>query len=128
MENQIPAEVVTERFNRLVALANDVAWQENKKQIGQMVEVLIADGEGKKDGETQRISGRARDNRLVHVARPDDLVRPGDFVTAEVTYAAPFHLLADANVSVRRTLAGDKVRSDQASDSGLLSIKPRQGV
>jgi tRNA-2-methylthio-N6-dimethylallyladenosine synthase len=128
MENQVPAEVVTERFNRLVELANDVAWQENKKQIGQMVEVLIADGEGKKDGETQRISGRARDNRLVHVARPDDLVRPGDFVTAEVTYAAPFHLLADANVSVRRTLAGDKVRSDQASDSGLLSIKPRQGV
>ena len=128
MENQIPAEVVTERFNRLVELANEVAWQENKKQIGQMVEVLIADGEGKKDGETQRISGRARDNRLVHIARPDDLVRPGDFVTAEVTYAAPFHLLADANVSVRRTLAGDKVRSDQASDSGLLSIKPRQGV
>lgn len=128
MENQIPAEVVTERFNRLVELANDVAWQENKKQIGQMVEVLIADGEGKKDGETQRISGRARDNRLVHIARPDDLVRPGDFVTAEVTYAAPFHLLADANVSVRRTMAGDKVRADAASDSGLLSIKPRQGV
>ena len=128
MENKIPAEVVNERFNRLVELANEVAWQENKKQIGQMVEVLIADGEGKKDGETQRVSGRARDNRLVHIARPDDLVRPGDFVTAEVTYAAPFHLLADANVSVRHTLAGDKVRSDQASDSGLLSIKPRQGV
>jgi len=128
MENQIPAEVVTERFNRLVELANEVAWQENKKQLGTMVEVLIADGEGKKDGETQRISGRARDNRLVHIARPDVSVRPGDFVTAEVTYAAPFHLIADANVSVRRTLAGDKVGAEKVSDNGLISIKSRQGV
>ncbi len=126
MDNQIPQEVVTERFNRLVELGNAIAWEENKKQIGQRVEVLVADDQGKKDGETQRISGRARDNRLVHVAKPEGLVRPGDFVTAEVTYAAPFHLIADANVTVRHTLAGDKA-SNAAHDNGLLTIKTRIG-
>jgi tRNA-2-methylthio-N6-dimethylallyladenosine synthase len=141
MEDQIPQEVVTERFNRLVELGNEIAWQENKKQIGQTVEVLIADDEGKKDGETQRISGRARDNRLVHVVKPLEDVRPGDMVTAEVTYAAPFHLIADANATVRHTLAGDKVRqalsertsSERASsgqvsiNSELITIKSRVG-
>lgn len=129
MEDQIPQEVVTERFNRLVELGNEIAWQENKKQIGQTVEVLIADDEGKKDGETQRISGRARDNRLVHVVKPLEDVRPGDMVTAEVTYAAPFHLIADANATVRHTLAGDKVRqalsertSSERTSSGQVSI------
>ena len=44
----------------------EVAWQENKKLTGSEVEVLVADGEGRKDSATHRMSGRARDNRLVH--------------------------------------------------------------
>lgn len=128
MENQIPQSVVTERFDRLVELGNSIAWSENKKLIGEQVEVLIADGEGKKDGETQRISGRARDNRLVHIAKPDVRVRPGDVVTAEVTYAAPFHLIADSSVTVRQTRAGDKAElGSETGNSGLISIKPRDG-
>lgn len=127
MDGQVPQEIVTDRFNRLVELANDIAWQENKKQVGQLVEVLIADGEGKKDGETKRISGRAKDNRLVHIAAPAVKVRPGDVVTAEVTYAAPFHLIADKNVSVRRTLAGDKSEESKVNANTLLTIKVRQG-
>jgi tRNA-2-methylthio-N6-dimethylallyladenosine synthase len=128
MENQIPQDVVTERFDRLVELGNSIAWSENKKLIGEQVEVLIADGEGKKDGETQRISGRARDNRLVHIAKPGVRVRPGDVATAVVTYAAPFHLIADSNVTVRQTRAGDKAESgSESGNSGLISIKPRVG-
>ena len=59
--------------------------------------MLVAEGEGRKDGATDRLSGRARDNRLVHFAVPADAVppRPGDIVTVEVTYAAPHHLVAD---------------------------------
>ena len=131
MENQIPQAVVTQRFDRLVELGNSIAWAENKKLIGEKVEVLVADDEGKKDGETQRISGRARDNRLVHIAKPDTKVRPGDVVTCEVTYAAPFHLIADAEISVRQTRAGDKAEAlslngaELGSASGLISIKSR---
>ncbi len=115
MPDQVPAVVVQERYERLVALVNDIAWAENKRQLGRTVEVLIAAGEGKKDAVTERVSGRARDNRLVHVAldpahpRP----RPGDVVRAEVTHAAPHHLNADRLIDVRRTKAGDI--GDQAS-------------
>lgn len=108
MDGQLPKEVVQERYERLVALQEEVSWAENKKQLGRTLEVLVAEGEGRKDGETRRLSGRARDNRLVHFRAPDERVRPGDMVTVEVTYAAPHHLVADGAVrSVRRTRAGD---------------------
>jgi len=105
MPDQVPKEVVQERYDRLIDVVNDIAWQENRRQEGREVEVLIAEGEGRKDERTERLSGRARDNRLVHVAACD--ARPGDVVTAEVTYAAPHHLVADRVVSLRNTRAGD---------------------
>ena len=120
MPDQVPADVVTDRFERLVALGNDIAWQENKALIGSRVSVLVADGEGKKDDATQRVSGRSEDYRLVHVAKPAERVRPGDIVTATVTYAAPYHLIADEDVEVRPTRAGDA--SELGSTSALLTI------
>ncbi|MEO3783110.1 tRNA (N6-isopentenyl adenosine(37)-C2)-methylthiotransferase MiaB [Actinocorallia sp. B10E7] len=114
MEDQVPKEVVQVRYERLVELQEQISWDENKKQVGRALEVLVAEGEGSKDGATRRLSGRARDNRLVHFRRPDEEVRPGDLVTVEVTYAAPHHLLADAPVrSVRRTRAGDAWQARQ---------------
>ena len=109
MPDQIPQAVVTERYNRLLETVNDVTLAENLAQVGREVEVLISVGEGKKDAATARISGRAPDNRLVHVALDPALPtpRPGDIVTAEITHAAPHHLNADRLVSVRHTRAGD---------------------
>lgn len=121
MPDQVPADVVTERFDRLVALANGITWDENKKLMGERVEVLIADGEGKKDESTLRLSGRSQDYRLVHVARPEGVdVRPGDMLSATVTYAAPYHLLADEDVVLRRTRAGDAWENSQGSSSPSL--------
>lgn len=116
MPGQLPKEVVQERYDRLVELQNDIAWQENKKLVGQKVELLVATGEGRKDAETQRMSGRARDGRLVHFtpAGPavDRAVRPGDVVETVVTYGAPHHLVADGDVLThRRTRAGDNVEA-----------------
>ena len=72
------------------------------------VEVLVAEGEGRKDAATHRMSGRARDNRLVHFTPDQAAPRPGDVVTATVTRGAPHYLLSDAApLSVRRTRAGD---------------------
>jgi tRNA-2-methylthio-N6-dimethylallyladenosine synthase len=127
MPDQIPQSVVTERFNRLVELANDIAWQENKKKVGSEVQVLIADGEGKKDDATDRLSGRAADFRLVHVAKPEgESVRPGDMVVATVTQAAPYHLIADEGARVIRTRAGDAWQRSQdapsTSNSAAVSL------
>src|SRR3954463_5158971 len=55
MPDQIPKAVVQERYERLVALVNDVAWQENRRLVGSEVEVMFADGEGRKDAVTSRM-------------------------------------------------------------------------
>jgi tRNA-2-methylthio-N6-dimethylallyladenosine synthase len=117
MDDQIPREVVAERYERLVALQDEISWAENRAQVGRAVEVLVATGEGRKDAGTGRMSGRARDGRLVHfragdtvAPRPNEAVapRPGDIVTTVVTRAAPHHLLADEPpLEWRRTRAGD---------------------
>ncbi len=133
MDGQVPASVVQERYERLVALVEETTFAENRKLAGATVEVLVAEGEGRKDAATHRMSGRARDNRLVHFAphtpglqtpephaadpqTPDPHAagphpgapRPGNVVTVTVTRAAPHYLLSDAPLlSLRRTRAGD---------------------
>ncbi len=124
MEDQVPKEVVQERYERLVALQDRITFEENRTREGKVVEVLVAEGEGDRDAETHRLSGRSRDHRLVHLALPSDLPeaqrpRPGDMVTTTITRAAPFYLLADSALeaplarltpeqfSVRRTRSGD---------------------
>ena len=132
MDGQVPKEVVQERYERLVALQEDVAWAENKKQVGRRVEVLVAEGEGRKDGATHRLSGRAPDNRLVHFRPGLETPRPGDLVTVEITYAAPHHLVADGEaVALRRTRAGDAWEARQGrapSAPGVLLGMPSIGV
>jgi tRNA-2-methylthio-N6-dimethylallyladenosine synthase len=88
-----------------------------KTLSGTEVEILIAEGEGRKDEASQRLSGRARDNRLVHVAACD--ARPGDVVRAVVTHAAPHHLVADTVTEVRRTRGGDAWQARQDSPSAV---------
>ncbi|MDR6868681.1 tRNA-2-methylthio-N6-dimethylallyladenosine synthase [Microbacterium resistens] len=113
MADQVPKAVVQERYDRLLALQERISLEENQKQLGREVRVLVSTGEGKKDAETHRLTGRAEDNRLVHFEVPSgsDVPRPGDVVTVIVTHAAPFHLLADAPdgepLRIRRTRGGD---------------------
>jgi tRNA-2-methylthio-N6-dimethylallyladenosine synthase len=108
LPDQLPKEVVQERFERLVEVQEEVSWSLNRSLVGSTVEVLVSVGEGRKDASTARMSGRARDGRLVHFTPGEAEVRPGDVVHATVTYAAPHHLVADGLlVSHRRTRAGD---------------------
>src|SRR3954464_10854135 len=108
LPDQLPKATVQERYERLVALQEEISWQQNRALEGRTVEVLVATGEGRKDAATRRLSGRARDGRLVHFSPGERAVRPGDVVTVDVTYGAPHHLVADGPVrSHRRTRAGD---------------------
>ncbi|OLO69551.1 tRNA (N6-isopentenyl adenosine(37)-C2)-methylthiotransferase MiaB [Actinomyces oris] len=104
-DDQVPTEVVKDRYRRLDALVRRIAHEENERQEGRVVEVLVAEGEGRRDSVTARISGRAADNRLVHVALPEGMgeddyaggaPRPGDMVTVRVTHGAPHNLIADS--------------------------------
>jgi tRNA-2-methylthio-N6-dimethylallyladenosine synthase len=131
LPDQLPKAVVQERYERLTALQDRLALEESQAQVGRVVEVLIADAEGRKDGASHRVSGRSADNRLVHLAVPagtaartladgttrrpkdDDMPRPGDMVAVTVTRGAPHYLVADSALvsgglfEMRRTRAGD---------------------
>lgn len=134
MPNQIPADVVAERYQRLVNLQQRISEQENAKMIGTTVEVMLQDSAGRKDDQTARVTGRARDNRLVHVGLPEHVAtlppseqpRPGDIVTVEVTAASSHHLIADAQeLTWRRTSGGDawqRAQSQPAANSTAVSL------
>ena len=116
MPNQVDQEVVGERYKRLHALAEEVAWQQNRKQIGKRVEILVAN-DGRKDDSTTRMTGRAKDFRLVHfMPREVDRPRPGDFVSATITQAAPHHLVCEQPIeSIRRSRIGDVVSESRTT-------------
>jgi tRNA-2-methylthio-N6-dimethylallyladenosine synthase len=113
LPDQVPAAVVKDRYGRLHEAVEESALAGNREQVGRVVELLVAVGEGKRDAATRRMSGRARDGRLVHFIPEgptvDRAVRPGDVVTTEISYAAPHFVVADGPVlSHRRTVAGDR--------------------
>ncbi|MCZ7376157.1 tRNA (N6-isopentenyl adenosine(37)-C2)-methylthiotransferase MiaB [Micromonospora sp. WMMC250] len=137
MDDQLPKQVVQERYERLVATVEEITWAENKRLVGETVEVLVAVGEGRKDERTGRMSGRARDGRLVHFATEGPAgeslagqIRPGDIVHTTVTYAAPHHLNADgALVAHRRTRAGDAAEAGRSPRTpGVLLGLPTIGA
>ncbi|WP_411558495.1 tRNA (N6-isopentenyl adenosine(37)-C2)-methylthiotransferase MiaB [Plantibacter sp. MPB07] len=125
MPDQVPKAVVQERYERLIALQDRISLEENQRQVGRQVELLVAVGEGRKNDATHRLSGRAEDSRLVHFEVPagSEVPRPGDVVTVTITVAASFHLIADAPgdepLRVRRTRAGDAWDRAQADSCGV---------
>jgi tRNA-2-methylthio-N6-dimethylallyladenosine synthase len=121
LPDQLPKATVQERYERLVALVGEVTLAENAARVGQPVEVLAAVGEGRKDHATGRMSGRARDGRLVHFRA--DGVRPGDVIQTVVTGAAPHHLVAD-----RPPLAHRRTRAGDASEAGHAPRTRAPGV
>ena len=120
LPDQVPKAVVQERYERLTELQERISGEENAQLIGTSVEVLVAAGEGRRDGVNARMSGRAEDNRLVHFDVPagSEIPRPGDVVSVVVTRSAPHFLIAapvgDDPLIHRALLA-------YASDMGLLS-------
>jgi tRNA-2-methylthio-N6-dimethylallyladenosine synthase len=128
MDGQVDPAEVADRYARLVALQEEISWAENRALVGRTIEVLVSEGEGRKDAATGRLSGRGRDGRLVHL-RPAEgqgpSIRPGDVVETVVTRAAPHHLMADGPLLAhRRTRAGDVYEAGRRSASGPSDRRP----
>jgi tRNA-2-methylthio-N6-dimethylallyladenosine synthase len=121
MPGQIPKAVVQERYDRLIAVQEEIAGEEANALVGRTVEVLVNATDGRKDAATGRVSGRARDGRLVHVA---GVAAAGDLVTAEVSYAAPHHLVADGGITAHRPWRGAPAQV-HAAPQPLLTIGAR---
>ncbi|WP_163547415.1 tRNA (N6-isopentenyl adenosine(37)-C2)-methylthiotransferase MiaB [Candidatus Frankia nodulisporulans] len=140
MDEQVDRATVTERYARLVALQDEISWAHNRALVERRVELVVAEGEGRKDDATGRLSGRARDGRLVHFRaaelatgpldeRPRTIVardiRPGDVVETVVTRGAPHHLTADGPVLAwRRTRAGDAWEQSNQATTPTAANRP----
>ena len=103
------------------AAGADLAGRRTSSSSADRSRCSSSTGEGKKDAETHRLSGRAEDSRLVHFEVPGGSASCRARATSSpssVTQAAPFHLLADsldgAPLRVRRTRAGDAWDRTQA--------------
>jgi tRNA-2-methylthio-N6-dimethylallyladenosine synthase len=86
--DQLPKEIVQERFERLVELQERISLERNMELVGSTVELLI-EGPGRKGG----VQGRTRTNKVAHLPTP---YPAGEFVRARVESAHPHHLGARA--------------------------------
>ncbi|MEJ5927079.1 tRNA (N6-isopentenyl adenosine(37)-C2)-methylthiotransferase MiaB [Corynebacterium sp. H128] len=134
-ERQVPKEVVQERYERLLELQERICREENENLVGTEVELLVQADGGRKNDQTHRLTGRARDGRLVHFAPQGNVegeIRPGDVVTVQLTGAAPYFLIADDGVLThRRTKAGDMSAAGRVPTTAPIGVTlglPKIGV
>ena len=90
-EHFVDPAVVGERFERLRIVVERSAIAKHRARIGRVEEVLV-EGPSKRDPEV--VTGRTRQNKLVHFTPPHPL-RVGSYATVEVTGAAPHHLTGE---------------------------------
>jgi tRNA-2-methylthio-N6-dimethylallyladenosine synthase len=88
MPDQVPPDVVRERFGRLVELQERISLARNRDQVGRRVEVLVEDAASRKD--PTRATARTRTNKLIHL--PGAGRSAGEFLDVVVTDAHPHHL------------------------------------
>ena len=87
----VAPEVAADRMKRLRAVIERSARLGNEARVGRVEEVLL-EGPSKRDPGT--LTGRTRQNRLVHFAAPEPL-RTGAYARVQVTDAATFHLTGE---------------------------------
>lgn len=91
VEKFVPDDVVADRFARLRLVVERSAVRRHRDRIGRVEEVLV-EGPSKRDPNV--VSGRTRQNKLVHF-RPNASIRVGSYGLVEVTDAAAHHLVGE---------------------------------
>ena len=90
MEDQIPDKIKNERFDRLLALQNEIAAEKNATMVGSTVRVLC-DGVSKNNKDAY--SGRTEGNKIVFFEGNE--ADTGKFVNVRVDRAEPFALYGE---------------------------------
>lgn len=120
MENQVPEDVVGERYTRLHEHQQKISQSVNEEAIGTTHRVMVSEIEGRRDEVRSRMTGRSEDFRLVHFSSDTD-ARPGDFVDVKIAESSAHYLIGDA-VAVHRTRGGDAYTARTAPASTSLGI------
>ena len=86
----VAPEVVADRFERLHVVVERSGLARHEARVGRVEEVLV-EGPSRKDANV--LTGRTRQNKLVHFAAGP--LRAGSYATVRITSAAPHHLRGD---------------------------------
>jgi tRNA-2-methylthio-N6-dimethylallyladenosine synthase len=84
----VDADAVADRFARMKAVLDRSAVQRHAARIGRTEEIVV---EGRNERRAGQMSGRTRQNKLVHFDC-DEPLRPGTYATVEIVSSARFHL------------------------------------
>jgi tRNA-2-methylthio-N6-dimethylallyladenosine synthase len=87
MEEQIPADVKSERFDRLLAVQNQISLESNKPFEGKVVRVLC---EGPSKNNENVYSGRTEGGKIVFFDASEDKI--GQFLNIEIERGDTFAL------------------------------------
>ncbi len=103
LADDVPADVKRARLNELLAFQEAIGLERNRAWLGRTVEVLVDsvtpprshdhddDGDARAAGPAgPRVSGRSRQNKLVHLPAGPELV--GRLITARIDHAGPYAL------------------------------------
>ena len=86
----IPEDIKTERLARLNEHNRECCLKSNQKYVGREMEVLIEKFEGINDRGENIITGRTRNNKIVHIPYDKDIT--GEFVNVKITSARTWYL------------------------------------
>jgi tRNA-2-methylthio-N6-dimethylallyladenosine synthase len=100
----VPAELISQRFARLVDVVERSGQRRHAARVGRAEEVLV-EGPSKRDDSVH--SGRTRQGKLVHFPADGHDIRPGSLLEVGVTGAGAHHLSG----RVTRTVRGPRHRS-----------------
>ena len=107
-DDDVPADVKQRRLEEIIHLQQQIAEEENRKEIGRTVTVLVEGTSKKSDAQ---LSGRADNGKTVVFDKED--YRPGQYVNVEVTDCTSGTLLGQAveetilEAEARRLATGD---------------------
>ena len=107
MPDQIPDDVMADRYNQLHKIQQEISKEENERLIGKKVELLVSGHEGRHDLDQNRMNGRSADFRLTHFDNSAQSARPGDLIEVKVLEAFANHIVAGAPMNVKKTKGGD---------------------
>ncbi len=93
LDHQVPKQVKTERYNRLMELQRDISLMNNSEKIGKVYRVLVdVHEDGRYIGRTQSDAPEI-DNEVI--IQTDRRLNVGDFADVKITDAAEYDLYAE---------------------------------
>ncbi len=90
MENQVPEDVIKERFDRLLKLINEISAKRTIRFLGMTKPVLV---EEVNDHDSSLVTGRMDNNLLVHF--PGDASLVGSIVNVRLLEAKGFYYMGE---------------------------------